>query len=171
MLPKRLNSPVRKFRKLAERLPQNEGFVIRTPSADFLIRETHKPSEALAVPEVGLHSTETIGVILGKLESISSRQGVKAVIYDDVFDKAVRLQLDESWHDRIQELWSRNVMAAGTIRRDPPTGRPLSVRDLRSIDPVEVSEDRWAWKQARGVLKNMAPGIKSEDLIRRAWDE
>lgn len=170
-LPKRMNTPVRKLRSLAARLPENEGFVIRTPEEDFLIREELRLSAGASIPIAGAHAAETIGVISGKLESISSRQGIKAVIYDDLFDKAVRLNLDETWHDRIQELWSRDVMASGLIRRDPPTGRPLSVRDLRSIDPIEYSGDRWSWKNAKGVLKDMAPSVKSEDLIRSAWDE
>lgn len=167
-LPQELRTSVRRLRAVAKKCEPNDGFIIRTKTEDFFIRFDAPVSMTSGVPAIGSHSSESFGVLSGRLESISSRQGFKAVIYDEIFDRAVRLNLDDSWSDRMRVLWSKQIHALGTIRRDFQTGRPLSISEIQSITEVVDNKDQWLWKEAKGVLRRLAPGVQSEDLINRS---
>jgi len=169
--PESIRVPVGKLR-VAAREASQDGIVWRTPDQDFLILPIRADVATTSYsPSSDAITNESIGVITGRLESLSSRQGLRAVIYDHVFDKAVRFTLDESLKEKVRDMWDKPVEAVGVVRRDGRTGRPLSIHDVTNISPVMIAGDPWAWKSARGVLKHVEPGVPTEDLLARIWDE
>jgi hypothetical protein len=116
---------------------------------------------------VSTPSVEAYGALRGKLQSLSSRTGLKVVLYDDTFDKGVRCSLTEEQHETAREHWDKHVVIEGLIRRDRITGRPLSVSQIWNIGRDERDSASQAWLKAFGVLADVEPDVPVEESIRR----
>lgn len=136
--------------------------VLILPSTDML--DEHVASPRLASPSP---SMETYGALRGKLQSVSSRSGLKVVLYDDLFDKAVRCSLTEEQHETVRELWDKHVIVEGLIRRDSETGRPLSISNIWAIREDVRGLASQAWANAYGVLSGVEPEVPVEESIRK----
>ena len=99
---------------------------------------------------------------------MTSRGGLRVVVYDDLFDRAVRCGLTQSQHEKLRDLWDHSVIVQGTLRRDQRTGRPLSVKEVVNIYERHEPMDKYAWMKAKGAMRNVRPDLKSEELIRKA---
>lgn len=165
-LPVNLKKPVKKLREAAL-MDGASGLTLSSDEADILIRPDVWRDPHLAGPSRRTQ-TEAIGVVIGKLQSLTSRNALKVTIYDIINDKAVRCILTDEQHELARDLWDSDVMVEGLVRRDPATGRPLSIRDIRGIRPRQSPVDTYAWMKARGVLSRVQPESSSEDLIRQA---
>ena len=49
-------------------------------------------------------------------------------MYDELFDSAVSSYLGEEHEDMMRDAWGKRLIVEGWIRRDPETGRPVTVR-------------------------------------------
>ena len=166
--PSYLNNSVKRIQDVAS-LDADKGITLASETADVLIlpvRDSDSSSSSLTSSEILAAHSETYGVVTGRLQSLSSRSGLRIVIYDDLFDKAVRCTLTEEQHETIRDLWDQEVVVEGFVRRDSRTGRPLSIREVRNISQRKVPGDRYAWLKARGAMKNVRPDLSSEELMR-----
>lgn len=169
--PTAYREPVEKLRRVAG-LDGGEGMVIASETADTLI------SPSLSVAESSLEALEsapkygqlsdTFGTVTGRLQSLTSRGGLRVVVYDDLFDRPVRCNLTQSQHENMRDLWDHSVIVQGTLRRDPRTGRPLSVKEVVNIYERKEPMDKYAWMKAKGAMRKVRPDLSSEELIRQA---
>lgn len=164
--PANLRKPVKKLREAAL-MDGPSGLTLSSDEAGILIRPDVWHDSQFAGPSRRVQM-EAIGVVIGKLQSLTSRSALKVTVYDIINDKAVRCVLTDEQHELARDLWDSDVIVEGLVRGDPATGRPLSIRDVRSIKPRQSRVDTYAWMKARGALSHIQPESSSEDLIRQA---
>ncbi len=164
--PANLNKPVQALREVAL-MDGASGLTLSSEDADILIAPGAWPVTPMVSGARRMQS-EAIGVVIGKLQSLTSRSALKVTVYDVINDKAVRCLLTDEQHELARDLWNSDVIVEGLVRRDPATGRPLSIRDVRSIGPRQTPVDAYAWMKARGALRHVQPESSSEDLVRQA---
>ncbi len=110
----------------------------------------------------------SLGVLTGRIETPSRRQGLKFTLYDDLFDRAVTCYLSPGQEELVRHSWGKHVRVSGTVVRDYGSGRPLHMRDVVSVDVLPPKE-RHSYRRARGVL-TYSRGGKPEEVVRRARD-
>lgn len=166
--PKSLLEAANRLRSVATADPN--GITIASDIVDILIFPTmDRETESIVSGEKSASSpsVEAFGALSGKLQSVSSRSGLKVVLYDDLFDKAVRCSLTKERHETVRELWDKHVVVEGLIRRDRITGRPLSVSDIWHIREDVRDPTSQAWLRAFGVLAGVEPDVPVEESIRK----
>lgn len=158
----------------AARLDEAQSLRLLSDDADILVlpdewTETESLNAEFSFGFKPTHS-EALGMLTGKLQSLSSRNGLRFSLYDSVFDKAVRGTLSSDQRDSVGELWNKHVVVSGLIRRDTETGQPLSIRQVTAIAESKEPANRYKWMRAKGALKSISPSMSSEHLIRQARD-
>lgn len=147
------------------------SMVLRSSTRDVLVPSSVSSDLVYARPEIAKLPSEVFGELIGRLQAVSSRKAFTGTLYDDTFDKSVRCYFDAGQEDLVRNVWDRRVSIVGSIRRDPATGRPLSIRDIKSVTPEVGHVEEHAWQQARGILKHALPHERPEVLLRRLRDE
>ncbi len=165
-----LTSKQEKARQRLLRVASQEpgGVVVSTGEADVLVPAQDPSTMAGRSVAPASSSVETQGELRGRLQSLSSRTGLRAVLYDDLFDRAVRLVLTPDQHEILRSAWDTAVVIDGVIRRDQLSGRPLSMPQVWRIRPQPAVPDNLNWLDAYGALADVEPGVPSEDLIAQA---
>jgi hypothetical protein len=109
------------------------------------------------------------GTITGEVDTLSRRRGLKFMLYDHLFDKAVVCNLKENQQEIMREAWGKRVTVHGSILRDPETGRPLAAHN---ITKVEIHPDNLpgSYKRARGAIPWKEGMELPESVIRRLRD-
>ena len=109
----------------------------------------------------------SLGTVRGRVEMLSHRRGLHFSLYDLVDDAAVTCYPTSDMEAVMRDIWGRLADVTGTVRRDPATDKPRSIRDITSVDLVEEGSST-AYRSARGVLKTHEP---AELLVRRMRDD
>ncbi len=164
--PSNLKRPVTEIRKAAF-LDGPNSLVLLSDRTEIMVDPVISHA-SLRMTATSPPYFEAMGTVIGKLQSLTSRKALKATVYDSINDRAVRCVLSESDHEKARDLWDTEVVVEGVIRRDPRSGRPISIRKIRNIGPQDKSIDRYAWMRARGALRHIHPEKTSEELIRLA---
>jgi hypothetical protein len=128
------------------------------------LRIAPRPLEGAAIRQ----ATASFGAIEGRVQTLSSRGGLRFTLYDIINDKAVSCYLDEGYEDIMRNAWGRLAVVEGWISRDPMTGRSLAVRRVRSVQ-VLPERSPGAYRDARGVSPSLS-GMLAEQAIRRLRD-
>lgn len=140
---------------------------LETAKREAIIRSPFRPVETVLtggfVPPAGSY-----GSITGRVQTLSNRGGLRFALYDTLHDRAVSCYLAEGHEDVMRDLWGRLASVEGLIRRDPETGRPLTIRDIRHIEPLPESAPE-AFEAVRGISPS-PKGLRAEDAIRRLRD-
>lgn len=167
-LPESLQGSGKRLHEAAM-MDDGAGFTLSTDTSDFVINPalwTNAPGQA--IENLNMDTAKAFGTVTGMLQSPNSRGALKVVVYDELNDKAVRVSLADDQHELVRELWDTNVVVEGMVRRDPASGRPLAVTEVRNISKKNEPGDPFAWRNARGVLSHIHPEKSSEQLIREA---
>jgi hypothetical protein len=107
------------------------------------------------------------GAVEGRVQTLSSRGGLRFTLYDTLHDKAVSCYLAEGREDEMRDVWGKRAVVEGQVTRDPETGRPLAVRQITAVEMLpEVSPARY--RDLRGI--GPSPGLSAEEAIRRLRD-
>lgn len=107
------------------------------------------------------------GAVEGRAQTLSNRGGLRFTLYDLLNDKAISCYLSEGYEGLMRDAWGKIAIVEGWVSRDPESGRPLSVRQVRSV--VVRPELTGSYRDARGAspaLSNLLP----EQAIRRLRD-
>ena len=101
---------------------------------------------------------------------MNSHGSLRFTLYDVNDDKAVSCYLPEGTESEntMLDLWGKLVEVEGNISRDPDTGRPLTIREIAGVEPIEPGP---TWRDALRAAPGFLGATKSEDIIRRARDE
>lgn len=120
-------------------------------------------------PEGEVDPAASIGVVTGRVQSISSRGGLRFTIYDLETDKAVSCYLKSGMEESMRDAWGKIAAVRGVVKRDA-RGRPLTIRQVDSA-VVEEELPSGAYAAAVGVLRPYAGEQSPEDAIRRMRDD
>ncbi len=81
----------------------------------------------------------SFGTVTGTVETLSKHGKMRFVLYDTLFNRAVDCYLQKGQEDLMLDAWDKRVRVAGQIYRDPISGRPVDVRDIKYIEPIKES--------------------------------
>lgn len=111
------------------------------------------------------------GAVIGRIQTVSTRGGIRFTLYDSMFDRAVSCYLTDDSQERIRGLWGTRVAVHGLIKRDSVSGRPVVIRRVSEIEPIVPEEpNRFSYLTARGVIPARDRSEKPEDVLRRFRD-
>jgi hypothetical protein len=142
-----------------------EADTIITTNWDALLTEALAATEHL--PAV---LPEARGAVQGRIQTLTSRHGLRFTLYDTLFDKAVGCYLSEGQEEIMRDLWGRAAIVEGVVTRDPATGRPLAIRHVTDATAVrEVTAD--VYLRARGAVSRASDDEREpEELISASRD-
>ena len=107
-----------------------------------------------------------LGTIRGRIEMLSQRRGLHFSLYDLVYDLAVSCFPAKDMESTMRDAWGQVADVTGTVKRDPATDRPRSIRDITSVELID-EEDDFGYRAVRGALETREP---AEVLVRRMRD-
>lgn len=116
-----------------------------------------------------VRSPAAFGAIEGRVEAPSRGEGLCFTLYDARYDRAIPCYFESDQHEMVQKALGKRVFVDGWVSRDPLTGRPTTIRNIRRI--VLLDEVRpGSYLEAQGILSAYAGGITPEDAIRQSRD-
>lgn len=144
-----------------------EALLMQTARDDRIIR---KPDFENGVKVLFDKTAQKIahGGVQGRIETLGRRPGLRFTLYDSVYDKPVSCYLAQGYEDIMRNAWGKIAIVEGLVTRDPLTGRPTSVRQVRNVMLIEEGE-RKAYKRARGAIQRGE--LSPEEEISRLRDE
>jgi hypothetical protein len=122
------------------------------------------PAATVVPPPPAVH-----GAVEGRVQTLSSRGSLHFTLYDLRRDKAVSCYLTSSYEDTMRDAWGRIAVVEGTVKRDPRTGRPLTIRGVSRIEFPDEGH-KGDWRQAEGALRGIGSDEPAESVIRRLRD-
>jgi len=146
-----------------------EEVVFETPEADAVVRP--EPLQVAVPASAGTIAfpVPAHGTVTGRVQALSNRGGLRFTLYEAISDRAVSCYLARGGEDVMIDIWGRLATIEGVVSRDPATGRPIAVRQIRDVQTHdECSPD--AYKAARGAVVPMPGSDLPEDVIRRLRD-
>jgi hypothetical protein len=109
------------------------------------------------------------GAVTGRVQTLTSRNRLRFVLYDTIHDRAVSCYLAEGSEDQARDIWDKMATVEGMVSRDPLTGRPLTVREIRRVEILDEGEPS-GYERARGARPRRRDEAKAEERIRRLRD-
>lgn len=109
------------------------------------------------------------GAVEGRVQTLSNRGGLRFTLYDLLYDKAVSCYLAEGSEHMMRDVWGRVALVEGRVKRDPVSGRPVAVRQISRVEPLEEGRIG-GWRAAIGAMRGITDGEPAEDSIRRLRD-
>lgn len=126
-----------------------------------------QPNEQQSIPVTPLSPSAAYGSLHGRIQTLTSRGGLRFTLYDLLYDKAVSCYLKEDYEEIMRNAWGKLALVTGWISRDPVSGRPLSIRQVDSVDiQAEEFNDYREARAASPPLSKLSP----EDAIRKLRD-
>jgi len=138
-----------------------------TAEADAIVRDP--PTVAARGAPPAPKAEPAYGAVTGRVQTLTSRNRLRFTVYDHMYDRAVSCYLIEGQEPMMRQMWDRVATVEGTVTRDAITGRPLTVRRISSVTPLQEAEPQ-AYQNARGALPHSSDDPSPEDLIRRLRD-
>ena len=114
----------------------------------------HVVREPPARPESQV-ALNTFGAIEGRIRTLTDRRALRFTLYDSLFDAPVICHLSPDTEERARQLWRKRVIVEGLVRRDPKSGIPTQIRDIRGIQEVPPTPPG-SYRAARGALRSLA---------------
>jgi hypothetical protein len=109
------------------------------------------------------------GAVEGRVQTLSSRGGLRFTLYDSLHDRAVSCYLAEGHEDIMRDAWGRLAVVQGLVKRDPRTGRPVTIREVRSVELLGERSPH-DYKRARAAIPLPEGARRAEDVIRQLRD-
>jgi hypothetical protein len=154
---------------LLKKSPEIEAVRFETAEAEAIVRE---PAIELPPDSRLVKATKheaSYGSVTGRVQTLSSRNSLRFVVYDHIHDRAVSCYLVEGRESMMRQMWDRVATVEGWVSRDPGTGRPLTVRQVSKVTPLTEVEP-WDYLRARGVIPRGDNDDPPEAQIRRLRD-
>jgi hypothetical protein len=142
-----------------------EAIRLETEDQDWTVTSAEPQSGPPPVEQV----EAAFGAIEGRVQTLSSRGGLRFTLYDTLHDRAVSCYLAEGYEDIMRDSWGRLAVVQGLVKRDPRTGRPVTVRQVRSVELLG-ERSPGDYKRARAVIPLSGNAPRAEDVIRQLRD-
>ncbi len=146
----------------------------RIPSIRFETADDDVTLTGIAPHDPELHPSPRLdplgayGAVLGRVQTLTNRGSLRFTLYDILHDRAVSCYLQDGQQDLMRDAWDQIALVKGWVKRDPRTGRPLSVRRVRGVESRPEGQ-RGSWRAAEGVLAGTQPD-RSDVAIRQLRD-
>lgn len=153
---------------LLKKSPAIEAVRFETAEAEAIIRAPaeHAPDLHVVKPT---KQEASYGSVTGRVQTLSSRNSLRFVVYDHINDRAVSCYLVKGRESMMRQMWDRVATVEGWVSRDPETGRPLTVRRVSNVTALTEVEP-WEYQRARGVIPRDGDNDLPEAQIRRLRD-
>lgn len=102
------------------------------------------------------------GRLKGIIQTLSMRHGLRFTLYDILYDLPISGYLKEEQRELVREYWGKKVYVSGMICREPDTGKPLNIRDISEIVPVDSKPG--GFRRAIGIIE-LKQGETPEEMI------
>lgn len=107
------------------------------------------------------------GAVEGRIQTLSSRGGLRFTLFDLLHDRAVSCYLGSEQEDIMLNAWGKLAVVEGWVRRDPLTGRPETIRKIRQVIVLPEGGPK-DYREARGVIP--LRGSSPEEIVRQLRD-
>jgi hypothetical protein len=134
--------------------------------------ETPEESATVVSPSATVETQrhlQAYGAVEGRVQTLTSHGGLRFVLYDALFGKAVYCYLNVGSEELMRGAWDRRAVVEGWVSRDPVTGRPVSVRKVSSVSLLDEIQ-RGAYRQARGAVPTSREEPLPEEVVRTIRD-
>jgi hypothetical protein len=131
--------------------------------------------DEVATVTAGISSDQAVrllgafGSVEGRIETLSHRNWLGFMLYDFLNDRAIRCYLAPNQTEAVRNAWGRRAIVRGWVRRDPLSGRAVTINPVHSIEIVPEVE-RGSYRQARAVAPAGPDESSPEAAIRRLRD-
>lgn len=140
---------------------EDDSLVFMNQSEEAVIKSKDKPIDKKI-------ATSSYGTVTGKIETITSRHGLRFVLYDNFFDRAVTCYVNDSEdQDFLANNFLKIVTVDGLVTRDPDTNRPFRITKVRGISVYK--KPKYSWQDAQGVLQ-LSNELTPEEHVRKLRD-
>jgi hypothetical protein len=136
-----------------------------TAEDDAIVRELAIPVESGVSPP---KAEPAYGAVTGRVQTLTSRNELRFTLYDHIHDRAASCYLIEGQEPMMRQMWDRVATVEGLVTRDAATGRPLTVRKISSVTPLNEAAPQ-TYMNARGAVPATG-GEPPEERIRRLRD-
>lgn len=143
-------------------LPRVEYLRFETPEHEHTVTAAEQGKVVPLYPRI----PPTLGAVVGRIQTLSSRGGLRFTLYDRATDRAVSCYMQAGQEDLLRDMWGKLVVVEGVVSRDPVIGRPTAVRRVTAIVSRGDFEPG-SWRLALGVV---SLGERPEQIIRRLRD-
>ncbi len=147
------------IRKLAATV---EYVRFETPETDYTFRGGEEP---LCQPE----PTVSIGAVTGRVQTLSSRAGLRFNLYDTVHDKAVGCYLTPGQEELMREAWGRRARVSGSVSREVRTSRPIAIRRILDVE-ILADVEPGSYRRAKGAVPWRSGYELPEQVVQRLRD-
>ena len=113
--------------------------------------------------------TVGIGAITGRVQTLSSRTGLRFNLYDTIHDRAVTCYLKSGQEEEMRKVWGNWATVVGRVSRESVTGKPISIRDIRKVERLD-DVGPGAYQEARGAVPWQPGDMLPEEAIRLLRD-
>ena len=155
-----------RVKRAAERVQDLAGFVeyvrFETPLVDYKFFGS-------GAVKVDQQSRVSVGVVTGKVQTLSNRGNLRFNLYDTIHDKAVSCYLQPGQEDLMREVWGRRVRVSGQVSREAASGLPKVIRKILDIKILEEVEPG-SYRLAKGAVPWQPGDAMPEDVIRQLRD-
>lgn len=140
----------------------------RVKSVDFETALAEYTIVAAAPKPTVAPVVQAYGAVTGRIQTLTNRGSLRFTLYDLLYDRAVSSYLQEGREEIMRDAWGRLAVVEGLVQRDAVSGRPLSIRQVTAVTPVEEGAPT-DYLQARGAAPSLS-GLSPEAAIRRLRD-
>ena len=145
---------------IADFVGPREYVRLETPNQDYIVYGNRVADDRVQIAPI-----VSIGAITGRVQTLSSRSGLRFNLYDTVHDRAVACYLRQGQEEIMREAWGNRATVVGRVSRDPLTGKPISIRDIRQVELLSEPAPG-AYREARGAVPWEPGDILPEEAIR-----
>ena len=155
---------VQAARAIANFVEPREYVRLGTPDQDYIIY-----GNGVAAANIPISPSVSIGAITGRVQTLSSRAGLRFNLFDTVHDRSVTCYLKLGQEEVMREVWGSWATVVGTVSRESVTGKPISIRDIRKVERLDEVSPR-TYQEARGAVPWETGDILPEEAIRLLRD-
>lgn len=167
--PKPVQKEAQGIAGLLKESSEIEAVRFETAESEAIIREPVATTTQTTTTTAPVKHEAAYGSVTGRIQTLSSRNALRFVVYDHINDRAVSCYLVEGRESMMRQMWDRVATIEGWVSRDPVTGRPLTVRQVSHVTPLtEVAPHDYM--KARGALPRAEDDPLPETQIRRLRD-
>ena len=112
---------------------------------------------------------QAYGAVEGRVQTLTSHGGLRFVLYDSLYGKAVYCYLEAGSEELMRGAWDRRAVVEGWVSREPVTGRPVSVRKVSVVTLLDEIQ-RGAYRKARGAVPGSHDEPPPEETVRTIRD-
>lgn len=140
----------------------------RVHSVDFETALAEFTVVAAAPKPVAVPAVQAYGAVTGRVQTLTNRRSLRFTLYDVLYDRAVSCYLQEGREEIMRDAWGRHAVVEGLVRRDAAIGRPLSIRQVSAVTPLDEGSPT-DYLHARGIAPSLT-GLSPEAAVRRLRD-